>query len=37
MTGEYASQLSAAIREEVGAERNAEAIEALRRTLAGES
>lgn len=34
---EYAAQLSTAVREEVGIERNEEAIEALRRSLAGES
>ncbi|MEP0391429.1 MAG: SurA N-terminal domain-containing protein [Erythrobacter sp.] len=37
LSGEYAEQLSASIREEVGVERNEEAIEALRRTLSGES
>ncbi|BDI61196.1 SurA N-terminal domain-containing protein [Qipengyuania nanhaisediminis] len=37
LTGEYAAQLTRAIREEVGVERNEDAIEALRRTLAGES
>ena len=35
--GEYAAQLSTAVREHVGVERNEEAVEALRRTLAGES
>lgn len=37
LSGEYAEQLSAAVREEVGVERNEEAIEALRRNLSGES
>lgn len=36
LTSEYNAQLSRAIREEVGVEINEEAIEALRRTLAGE-
>lgn len=37
IANEYASQLSRSVREEVGVERNEEAIEALRRNLAGES
>ncbi|WP_298333633.1 peptidylprolyl isomerase [uncultured Erythrobacter sp.] len=37
LSGEYAAQLSTAVREHVGIERNEEAIETLRRTLAGES
>lgn len=36
LAGEYNAQLSRAIREEIGVERNDEAIEALRRVLAGE-
>jgi len=37
LSNEYAAQLSTAVREHVGIERNEEAIETLRRTLAGES
>lgn len=37
LSGEYAEQLSAAVREEVGVERNEDAIEALKRQLSGES
>ncbi len=37
LVAEYNAQLSRAIREEVGVERNEDAIEALRKTLAGES
>jgi len=37
LVNEYNSQLARAIREEVGVERNEDAIEALRKTLAGES
>lgn len=37
VANEYAAQLSRSVREEVGVERNEEAIEALRRTLSGES
>lgn len=37
LIAEYNAQLTRAIREQVGIERNPEAIEALRRTLAGES
>ncbi len=37
LSGEYAEQLSAAVREEIGVERKEDAIEALRRTLSGES
>jgi peptidyl-prolyl cis-trans isomerase D len=37
LTNEYAAQLARAIRAEVGVERNEEAIEALRKALAGES
>lgn len=37
LANEYAAQLSRAVREEVGVERNDDAIEALRATLSGES
>ncbi len=37
LVNEYNAQLARAIREEIGVERNEEAIEALRKTLAGES
>lgn len=37
LASEYADQLSRSVREEVGVERNEEAIEALRRTLSGET
>jgi peptidyl-prolyl cis-trans isomerase D len=37
LTNEYATQLASAIRAEIGVERNEEAIEALRKALAGES
>ncbi|EAQ30254.1 peptidyl-prolyl isomerase [Erythrobacter sp. NAP1] len=36
LAGEYNAQFAAAVREEVGVERNEEAVEALRRQLAGE-
>ncbi|AWW74831.1 peptidylprolyl isomerase [Erythrobacter sp. KY5] len=36
LAGEYNAQFAAAVREEVGVERNDEAVEALRRQLAGE-
>ena len=37
LSSEYGAQLTRAIRDSVGVERNAEAIEALRRTLTGET
>ena len=37
LSGEYNAQLSRAVREEIGVERNEEAIENLRKVLAGES
>jgi peptidyl-prolyl cis-trans isomerase D len=37
LSSEYGAQLTRAVREEVGVERNSEAIETLRRTLTGET